>query len=299
MMNKPTISFGHGSIESASIVRVIAHVGEGRDAIAALAHWDGQAGKWGLFPMKWIPTRVATLRGPKPCVYALATDGTVGLGHGDYREEQIDASAQGTRARGPMRDIRVIGDTVYATGMGRQVYRRTAAGPWVRVDEGVVAALGEMAVSGFSSIHGSSQDDLWAVGMMGEIWHRGAQGWSKHDSPTNLILHRVVVVSPGEAYATGQKGLVLRFDGAGWDVAASDASLGNLWGAQWFGGELYVSSEQGIFCLRGAALDPVPVEGVKSFGHLEAADGVLWSFGTGKLAFTADGKAWQQVPPLI
>ena len=298
-MNKPPISFGHGSAENASIVRVIAHIGEGRDAIPALAHWDGQTGKWGLFPMKWIPNRVATLRGPKPCAFALGTEGTVGLGHGDYREEQIDASPTGTRARGPMRDIRVIGDAVFAAGMGRQVYRRTAAGAWIRTDEGVVSPLGEIAVSGFSSIGGSSPDDLWAVGMMGEIWHRDAQRWTKHDSPTNLMLHRVVVVSPNEAYATGQKGLVLRFDGAGWNMAASDASLGNLWGAEWFEGALHVSSEQGIFRLHNGALDPVAVEGVKSFGHLDAVDGVLWSFGTGRLAFSADGKAWQALPPLI
>lgn len=298
MMNKPSINYGHGSVENANVARVITHVGEGADAVPALAHWDEQAGKWGLFPMKWIPTRVATITGPKPCVYALAADGRVGFGHGNYSEQTIDDSKEGTRARGPMRDIRVIGAELYATGMGRQVYRRSAAGPWVRADAGVVAPLGEIAVSGFSSIHGSAPDDLWAVGMMGEIWHFGTR-WKRHDSPTNLILHRVVAVSPTEVYATGQKGLVLKFDGTGWDVAAADASLGNLWGAEWFQGELYVSSENTVLRLRGDTLEPVPIEAAKSFGHLDARDGVLWSFGTAHLAFTRDGTKWQPVKSLV
>jgi hypothetical protein len=299
MMNKPRISYGHGSVENAQVARVIAHVGEGADALPALAHWDGGTGKWGLFPMKWIPARVATLTTPAPCVYALAPDGRVGLGHGNYREETIDDSPTGTRARGPMRDIRVIADEVYATGMGRQVYRRERSGPWVRIDDGVVAPLGEIAVSGFSSIHGSAADDLWAVGMMGEIWHFGPQGWTQHDSPTNLLLHRVVVVSAREAYATGQKGLVLRFDGAGWQAAARNDAIGNLWGAEWFAGELYVSSERGIFRLRDGALDPVAVPTATSFGHLDAKDGVMWSFGTGHLTYTNDGQQWVAVKPLV
>jgi hypothetical protein len=298
-MNKPTVNFGHGSVENAQVARVIAHVGEGADALPALAHWDGATGKWGLFPMKWIPTRTATLTTPAPCAFALAADGRVGLGHGNYREETIDDSTTGTRARGPMRDIRVIGDTVYATGMGRQVYRRDGDNSWTRIDDGVAAPLGEIAVSGFSSIHGSGPDDLWAVGMLGEIWHRGPKGWTRHDSPTNLLLHRVVVVSASEAYATGQKGLVLKFDGAGWQTAACDDKLGNLWGAEWFAGALYVSSERGIYRLGDGALEPVEVPTATSFGHLDARDGVMWSFGTVQLTYTHDGKTWHPVKPLV
>jgi hypothetical protein len=223
----------------------------------------------------------------------------VGLGHGDYREETIDDSPEGTRARGPMRDIRVVGKDVFAAGMGRQIYRRRPNGGWERYDDRVVAPLGEIAVSGFSSIHGTGPEDLWAVGLLGEIWHHGPKGWERHDSPTNLILHRVVAVSPQEVYATGQKGLVLRFDSTAWQVVFQNGDLGNLWGAEWFAGALYVASEVGIFKLEGNTLDPVPVATATSFGHLDAKDGVMWSFGTGHLTYTRDGKNWHPVAPLI
>ena len=44
---------------------------------------------------------------------------------------------------------------------------------------------------------------------------------------------------------------------------------------------------------------PVPVEGVNSFGHLHANEGVLWSFGTNQLASTTDGIKWELIPGLI
>jgi hypothetical protein len=45
------------------------------------------------------------------------------------------------------------------------------------------------------------------------------------------------------------------------------------------------------------AFAEVKIENVTSFGHLHAADGVLWSFGTLQLAWTDDGQRWNPEQP--
>jgi hypothetical protein len=294
-----TIGFGPGLVENRQSTRVICEIRQGGTRIPALARWnDREAKKWSIFPLKWIPIRLAFLERPAPCNYVLRENGTIGLGYGTYSEESIDNSLEGPKGRGPLRDLQVIGSTLFAAGMSRQVYRREGPGNWQRVDGGVVAPLGELRPSGFTSIAGLAESDFLAVGYLGEIWSCRNGIWTKHESPTNLLLHRVVVVEPTLAYATGQKGLLLRYDGAAWTEVSRDVDMGDLWGAAWFGGALYVASESNVYRLeKDGSLKPVKVEGASSCGHLHANDGVLWSFGSKDLASTSDGRIWRRVDP--
>ncbi|SEW34647.1 hypothetical protein SAMN05428988_4179 [Chitinophaga sp. YR573] len=293
-MELPPISFGPGFVENANIVRVICHIGEGADTVTTVARWDGLENKWGLFPMKWIPVAQAMLDLPHPCYFTLSTNGTVGFGYGDYHEEQIDD------IRGPMRDLRAIDNQLYATGMGRQVYRKEPDGSWLRIDEGVVVPKGEISPSGFSSIDGTSGEDIWAVGMLGEIWHFDGNQWTKHESPVKVMLNRVVAVDPDLVYVVGQKGVVLKYNRNRWSVLYNTPDIGDLWDAEWYLDALYVASEKNIYrLLDNNCLKPVSTTAASSFGHLHAKDGVLWSFGTGHLAFTSDGETWNAAKPLL
>jgi len=297
---KINVQFSKGSIENAHAVRAICAIGDEPDIQPAVAKWGGPQEKWSLLPIKWMPVGIATLQMPTPCVFTLGVDGTVGFGYGDYKEEQIDNTENGPKSRGPLRDLQVIGDHLYATGMGRQVYRRSADGQWSRIDEGVVLARGVIEVCGFNSIGGVSEDDIWAVGFLGEIWHYNGQGWTKKESGTKLSLHKVVAVQPDLAYCVGQKGHVLKYDGNNWQILHSDASIGDLWGSVWFNDTLYVASASGLYRLQNNnQLEAVRVNDVNSFGHLHTVDGVLWSFGTSQLASTTDGTTWNSISGFI
>lgn len=154
------------------------------------------------------------------------------------------------------------------------------------------------AVVGFNAIDGASEDDVFAVGYRGEIWRAMAARWQRLESPTNAILHRVRVAQPNLAYAGGQRGVLLRGRGERWEPIVHDATRDDLWGMEWFGGSLYVASESAVF--RLADDDTLEVVGERTLeycGHLSAADGVMWSFGTKQLAWTVDGSAWNDVTP--
>lgn len=297
---KPSISFGPGHVENAETVRVVAHVGEGALTVPAIAIWRKQLPQvWSIFPLEWVPVGLTVLTSPNPCVFAVSEDGRVGFGYGDFREELVDNSTEGPRSHGPLRDLSVIGHSLFAVGMGRQVYKRSHQGEWVAISGDILSPKGVPKVCGFNAISGQDEACIWAVGFFGEIFGFDGSSWKQWSSPTNVILHRVVTVSRNLAYATGQLGTLLKFDGSGWFVVCSDADVGNLWGATIFKGVLYVSSEKAIYRLANGDLQPLKIQGVTSFGHLHANDGVMWSFGTQALAWTEDGTNWQLVEAIF
>lgn len=294
-----SVTFASGVVESATSARVICQIATGDKEIPAVARWNGPNAKWNLFPMKWEPVRLAFVDSPQPCLFALAGNGTVGFGYGGYSEEQIDLTVEGPKGRGPLRDLRVIGKSLFAAGIARQVYRRTPDGKWGRFDNGTVSPLGELRPLGFTSIDGVSEQDVWAVGYAGEIWSCAAGKWMQHDSPTNVLLYRVRVLSSDRAYACGQKGVLLGWSGAAWKEVATADEGATLWGMEFFGGNLYVASENVLYRLRDNSLERVTVDGVATFAHLHAADGIMWSFGLHDLAWTQDGVRWNRVSPVL
>jgi hypothetical protein len=290
-------SCASGIVEHAESVRVIVHIKLAGRPVHGIARWLGPGQKWPLFPMKWIPVRLAYISNP-PCLFSLATDGTIGFGYGSYAEEQIDTTNEGPLGRGPMRDLRVIGSTLFATGMARQVYRRVGPNHWARHDEGVVAPLGQLEVSGFNSIDGWSEQELWAAGFAGEIWHCVDGKWSREKSGTDKVLHRIRAASKQHIFACGQQGLILKRGARTWSEFAVVEQKPDLWGLEWFNGHMFVASSTSLYRIADAGVEKVNVPKVATFGHLHANDGVLWSFGERDLAWTRDGTSWTRVPPL-
>ena len=215
-------------------------------------------------------------------------------------EERLDPSLEGPRGRGNVRGVRLIGDHVYAVGMGRQVYRRDGPGIWSHCDTDVVRPVGALDITGFSAIDGLVESDLFAVGMGGEIWTRDDRGWRPVDSPTNVILQCVRAVAPGLVYACGQQGVLLRGSPEGWEPVAHSSTRDDLWGMEWFEDRLYVASSKAIFRLDGDDLHRVDTGLGDSFtyGELHAGEGAMWSFGAMNIART-DGRAWMDSTPSV
>jgi hypothetical protein len=222
-------------------------------------------------------------------------------GNPNSDEEMIDEGPEGVKYRGPMRDLRRIGEHLYAAGMGRQVYRREGPSQWSRADAGVVQPIGHMSkdgnVAGFNAIDGISEDDIYAVGFGGEIWRREKGRWRQLDSPTGVVLTGLKVVRPDLAYAIGQRGVLLEGKGDAWRAIDHQATEDDLWGIEWFKDHLYVSSAKGVFRLAlSGDLQPVDM-GLgtgRTYYDLHANDGVLWSVGPKHLSWT-DGSKWMDI----
>lgn len=74
------------------------------------------------------------------------------------------------------------------------------------------------------AIHGTSADDVWAVGeregvtKTGIVLHFDGKAWTKSDVPADAALTSVYARSAKEVYASGERGTLLKWDGSVWRV---------------------------------------------------------------------------------
>lgn len=298
------LSFLSGFIQGRNIGRVIAQIDQLKDqgsTASILLKWDRAQSRWFHFRLQWHATRMGFVEHPEPTLIAIGHDGIASVSTANgASEEEVDSSLDGPSRRGPIRDLQLIAGVPYAVGMGRQVYSREGVDNWTRQDQGVVLPRGEIQLCGFNSIDGLSEDAIYAVGFNGEIWLRSHNKWQQQDSPTNLVLHKVKVVREDLIFASGQMGTLLRSDGNHWKTIEHDAITDDLWGMEWFQGELYLACDSGLFKLDSKdqlvevdmQLSPKP-----TCRHLHANDGVLWSCGPKHVTWTEDGQTWNDVTP--
>jgi hypothetical protein len=239
------------------------------------------------------------LKQPDLQVFAAGPDGRVNIGtlQGD-RLEQIDPSGNGPGLHGHIRDLRFIGNHMYAAGMGRQVYKREGKDQWVRLDAGVLQTPGTTDVKGFNSIDGLGEDDMFAAGFGGEIWHFNKGKWQQDASPVDVILNKVRVIRKDLAFAGGQMGTLLRRNDDRWEVVDHHSTTNEIWDIEWFNDTLYLATDKKLFrLLPNDTLELVDMKLGKDVtcGALHANDGVLLSVGRKHVCYTEDGKKWIRI----
>jgi hypothetical protein len=263
---------------------------------AVILHW--QPGAWDRYSINWPVVALCVIDESGPKLLGMGLEGRIHVrSAAGLSEEIMDTSVEAPTSRGDLRDMRIIGQHVFAAGMGRQVYQRIGPGRWVRADRGTVQPLGSQDLSGFNSIDGFSERDIYAAGFDGEIWHFDGKTWTAIDSPTNLALQRVKCVPPDTVYIAGQVGTLVRGRGDTWEVIPQDVTEDTFWGVEWFQEKLYLATSHMVYLLHNNDLKPVDMgfgHAVRC-GHLHANDGVLWSVGQKDLAYT-DGLTWVEVP---
>lgn len=261
----------------------------------AMLRW--MQGTWGQYMIHAPSVSHCVIREAERTVLTLGPDGTVHTATpAGFGWEKIDDSPEGPNSLRMMSDIRPIGESVYAAGMSRMVYRRASGGRWSRFDTGMRGTRAELTIGGFLSIDGHAEDLLYAVGFKGEMWCFETNTWKRIESPTNLKIERVRAVSPELAVACGGAGTILMGSRGDWGPVVQDLTDRTFWGLEYFNGRFYLADGKAIYTLDGTTLSPVdlglpdPVSPVR----LHAGDGVLWSVGESDM-LRFDGRNWERV----
>jgi len=297
-------SFVSGYVQSSEIIRVVAQVdvlSEMEEPNSSLMKWVASENHWYAFHLDWYATRICVLLDPELQVIALGPDGKVNVGttHGEF-QEHVDNSKNGPISNGLIRDMHEISGTVYATGMGRQIYERSEMNNWFHIDKTVLQPPSTKEVTGFNSIDGISNENLYAVGMYGEIWHGSPNNWFKSESPTNVILNKVKVIDKKTVFICGQKGTILKGTANNWQVLDQTDLDDELWDMAWFNDELYVSGDESLYKLgKNNILAPIDLKSNKdlTFRYLHSSDGIILSTGPKSVIISRDGKAWEDITP--
>lgn len=270
------------------------------DVPTQLVSWSSAGTQSLLFD--WEAKTLCFVRSPSPHLLVVSPFGQVKVvGPGGTADAPLTL-ANGPLQRGPLLDARFVGAHAYVAGMHRQLYRRefsgAAAADWVRCDHGMVLTAPSPAVVGLCSVDGFDETEMYAVGWQGEIWTGHANNWHGVTPLTNLKLERVLCAPNGQVYVVGQAGLVLKGRGMAWSVLANEATSDPFWGCAWYRDRLWLCTRKRIYVLDEhdhvvEARADLP-NGADT-GWLDADNQTLWSIGRQTLAYTDDGKTWQQV----
>lgn len=213
---------------------------------------------------------------------------------------------------GLMSHLRLIDGQLWACGQHGQVYRRFGRDDWRRADEGIRVLLNpsneaqdiegmlEKMTSApmLSCIDGSSNNDVYVVGLGGYMAHFDGAAWTRIDLPVDEHLEWVRCYGPDDVWVCGFNGTLLRGN-----ARKGFKSLSGLDDHQTFvcltkfNESVYLCAEEGLFQWNGKSIAAVRTglePELQDAWRVDHVDGVLWSVGVTDIA-RFDGKDWQRI----
>ncbi len=149
---------------------------------------------------------------------------------------------------------------------------------------------------GLRCLAAEGAEGLYAAGQLGEIHHFDGRSWRKHfDLHVDITILGLWSDAAGTAFAIGDEGLALQWDGAEWQrmTSGTKSALYGLWGQdaqhllavgdfgmilRWNGtrwDEFHAGTENFLFDVWGSALDDIFLVGLSgTIGHF---DGRRWT----------------------
>jgi len=198
-----------------------------------------------------------------------------------------------------LHEVRAIGQHFYAVGMRRQVFRLPmAGGTWEKIDSGAFVSDSSREIAGFLSVDGFDDDDVYAVGYGGQIWHFDGAQWHQLSSPSNLRLECVRCSPDGQVLVCGAQGLVMQGRMDHWKVIEQNLVEEDLLSLAVLSNQVFLADESSSLLLwHGGDFSEVqPRKGEAiSTGFLDTCGKYVVSIGESDI-FLYDGKTWKAVP---
>jgi len=264
---------------------------EETDPHAKIIKWDG--GTFSDSTAKFNAHSICLITDPELALVFVASEGFFGVHSKSSFAGVIFENSQPKPKEprfGSIRSVTEIGGKAYAVGLRGMVDRLDAATLWTRIDEGLSSEFDVQAIDGFDG------SDIYAVGFGGELWQFNGNKWTKRELPTNINLTTVKCAGDGLVYIGGHGGMLIRGKEETWKLMDQEETRDDIWDAEWFDGQLYLSTMSGVYRLEDNVLEPVEFgdDPPKSCYQLSVAKGVMWSIGEYDV-LSFDGKGWTRV----
>jgi hypothetical protein len=199
-------------------------------------------------------------------------------------------------------DITAIDDSLYVCGDARQIYLRAKNGQWSHMDVGLLqeGTLSLKATRCLMAIRGSSKENIYSVGTDGEIFHFDGSSWKSIKSGTDEDLLCIKIVNANKVLIGGSNGTLLlgnHKDGFK-DLSTYEDNM-RISSIEFFEDKIWAASNLGLFTYaekRSGLLseNTTLIPDLSNVGTLDAADGILWSFGNKEIA-CFDGRKWKRI----
>jgi len=186
----------------------------------------------------------------------------------------------------------------YVCGPRGNAARRIAPDKWEYIGNPFPYSMDVETVSNqrFMDIDAFSEDDMYAVGGEGMVWHYDGKLWRQVAFPTNMFLESVCCGADGEVYIGAQSGTVFKGRGDRWKKISQGGLATPFRDMVWFQDKVWATSDYGIWAISGERVEKplIPAEVAACSGSMAVGDGVLLVAGEGGAAFH-NGTLWQSL----
>lgn len=203
---------------------------------------------------------------------------------------------------GTIRDIKKIGDSIYAAGSWRHVSKREGENNWkeIGVDSKNFSDLN--IDSGFNTVGGTGEDDIYVGGNAGDFWHFDGKKWDRIDLPWKVAIHKIEAISKDLVYLSCSHGTLFVGSKNKWRVIRKKGEDENFYQMVQFKGEIYVSTLYRMYKVVDGKLEEcIPAiqnMEIEIFCHhyLSANDDIMLMCGQ-RSAAIFDGEFWLPFAP--
>ncbi|QBE66534.1 hypothetical protein [Pseudoduganella lutea] len=172
--------------------------------------------------------------------------------------------------------LKCINGFTYAAVRGRGLYKRVDLGRWVPFDAGLPKS-GESPKMGFQDIDAFSDDDMYAVGGEGDVWHFDGTSWKRMHFQDKARLATVTCAGDGNVYISGEGGSLWVGAKSRWKPVCKGNSNVSWNDVLWFQDKLWLASDDDFCHFTSGGIERVTHDGgiVPMCGHMDAHNGIL------------------------
>ncbi len=202
--------------------------------------------------------------------------------------------------RGAITRLKSIDGWLYACGGGRSFAKRLDRGSWQSFTQDIPQLPGTysetLGAEGFDDFDAYGENDIYAIGGHGDVWHFDGRHWQQIPFPSNEPLESICCGGDGNVYISGYEGITFMGRGNRWKkIHDGGISLG-FRDMVWHDGKVWCTSDYGLWTIAGGRVRvaDVPATVAACAGHLAVGDGVLLLAGLSGAAFMENGR-WESI----
>lgn len=193
------------------------------------------------------------------------------------------------------RKIKCIEGYAWAVGGNRQIYRRADIGKWEIICK-IEITDGNILDFGFDDLDGFSEQDVYAAGGIGDVWHYNGSEWTQCQFPFKEQLNIVCCAKDGFVYIAGRKG-IWKGKENDWQKVCDVDTSNPIKTACWFKDKLWMTTDYDVYIWDGEKLETEVIynnERLPLRGKLDCTDDIFFVANT-YAVWSFDGKVWTEV----
>lgn len=183
---------------------------------------------------------------------------------------------KGNFLRGHLAKLKTLDGYLYACGGGRGFGKRLDRGKWQSFSQLIPYEYEKDRLGGFDDFDGWGENDIYAVGGVGDVWHFNGAQWRQIPFPSNYPLSAVCCGGDGNVYIAGYNGIFMGRENR-WKRIGSIPTDLPIKDMVWYEDKVWCTNDYGLWTIdKGkVARADVPAEVSACAGNLSVGDGVL------------------------